>query len=141
MRALASCGVFLLPWHMSTSPDTGIGPLVSRLETLFEERLGLRRGGFETRAARASRMMPRWVGRDLAQVVEARRIADNPKLARMIDVPALHAATERVAAHLRTVDPAERRAKRRLGMLAALMVNLLLLFALVVAVLAWRGFL
>ncbi|APZ54976.1 hypothetical protein [Salipiger abyssi] len=126
---------------MAMMVDPEIGGAVTRLERLFEEKLSLRRGGFETRAARARRALPRALRGDLAKVVEARRMAGHPRLARMIDATAVGAAAERVEAHLKRIDVADRRRGRRLSLLAAVMLNLLLVFALLMGLLLWRGYL
>lgn len=119
--------------------DSELAPRVARLETLFDERLGVRRGPFSLRAERVRRTLPRAVRGDLAQVAAALQIAGNPRLARQVEVERVTRAADRVEAHLRTIDPKERRRGRILGTLGVLMFNLLLLVAGVVAVLIWRG--
>ncbi|WP_417724746.1 hypothetical protein [Salipiger sp.] len=126
---------------MAMVTDQDIAPHVARLETLFEERLALRRGGFEARAAKAARALPRLLRRDLARVVEAQRLSGHPRLARTVDTAEVKLAADRVAQGLKAIDPADRRRGRLLGMLGALMFNLALLFAAVVIVLVWRGYL
>ncbi|MCR8546809.1 hypothetical protein M4578_03135 [Salipiger sp. P9] len=125
---------------MSMIEDQHIGPAVARLERLFEEKLSLRRGGFERRAAQARRILPRGLRNDLAQVLEARRAAGHPKLARMVNGAAVSAAAGRIEAHLKAIDLADRRRGRLLSLLGGVMLNLLLVFAAVMALLLWRGF-
>ena len=76
---------------------------------------------------------------DLAQVVAATRLMGPPKLFRQIDAAALSAASNRVAAHLKTIDRADRRRGLWLGILGAIMANILILTALLIALLRWRG--
>ncbi|MDG1116838.1 MAG: hypothetical protein P8N72_06900 [Flavimaricola sp.] len=63
----------------------------------------------------------------------------NPKLARMVDAEKALGARDRLTAHLMTVDPKERRKDRILGILGGLAFNLLLIGALAVIWLRWRG--
>ncbi|EPX85434.1 hypothetical protein Salmuc_02815 [Salipiger mucosus DSM 16094] len=121
--------------------DPRLSQHVTRLEKLFETRLGLGRGGFEKRAARARRMMPRQLRADLARVTEARHMSGHPRLARQIDMGAVEDAAGRVESHLKTVDAAERRRHILLKRLGTVMFNLLVVGTLLLVVLAWRGFL
>lgn len=111
------------------------------LDRLLAERLGLRAGGLQSRATRARRRLPASVRRDLAEVGRAVHLLGHPRLERQIDMPRLVRAFERAEAHLAAIDPAERRRTAVLRLAAAMMTNLLLVFALFLAVLIWRGFL
>ncbi|WP_353471533.1 hypothetical protein PVT71_09450 [Salipiger sp. H15] len=102
----------------------------ARLMPLFESRLGLGKGGFEARARRAANQLPRWARRDLRALRDAQGMAGHPKLAMRLDMAELDRAEARVARHLETIDVKARRSHRRLGVLAGLMFNLLLLAAL-----------
>ncbi|MBN9888335.1 hypothetical protein [Salipiger abyssi] len=126
---------------MTMMVDPEIGGAVARLERLFEEKLSLRRGALEGRAARARRALPRALRGDLEKVAEARHMAGHPRLARMIDRAAVLAAAGRVELHLKRLDIADRRRGRWLALLAAVMLNLLVVFVLVLGLLAWRGYL
>ena len=119
--------------------DHDIGGAVARLDRLFEDRLRLKRGDFDARAKRARGMLPRRLRRDLAALLEARKVAGHPKLARMLDGASLHAASSRLEAYIKSVDIADRRRGRLLLLLSGIMLNLLIIFALVMAVLLWRG--
>ncbi len=72
-------------------------------------------------------------------MLEARKVAGHPKLARMLDGASLHAASSRLEAYIKSVDIADRRRGRLLLLLSGIMLNLLIIFALVMAVLLWRG--
>ena len=76
--------------------DHDIGGAVARLDRLFEDRLRLKRGDFDARAKRARGMLPRRLRRDLSALLEARKVAGHPKLARMLDGASLHAASSRL---------------------------------------------
>ncbi|MCM2561590.1 hypothetical protein M8756_05220 [Lutimaribacter sp. EGI FJ00015] len=112
----------------------------AHLNTLLEQKLGLRKGGLAARANRAGRDLPAWVRRNLQQLAEAETMASHPKLARMLDGQALEKAYTAAAAHLADIDPRERRKDRLLGLLGGLAFNMLLFAALVLALLRWQGF-
>lgn len=111
----------------------------AHLNALLEQKLGLRKGPLGRRADRAGRRLPGWVRRNLHQIDEARRMADNPRLARMVDAGALERAYASAVEHLKTIDPKERRKDRWLGMASSMAFNLLLLAVLVLALLRWQG--
>ena len=113
---------------------------VGRLDRLFESRLKLTRGDFDARAAKARRRLPHKLRKDLTRILEARRFADHPKLARTLDAPAIRAAAGRLERHLNAVDLADQRKGRILGVLASIMAGIIVVVALVVIVLRWRGF-
>ncbi|MBY6004595.1 hypothetical protein KUV62_11785 [Salipiger bermudensis] len=113
---------------------------VARLDRLFESRLKLTRGDFGARAAKARRRLPHKLRKDLARILEARRFADHPKLARTLDAPSIRAAAGRLERHLQAVDLAAQRRARLLNLLASVMAGILVVVALVVMVLRWRGF-
>ncbi|SDI34184.1 hypothetical protein [Salipiger marinus] len=128
---------------MSSVTEPPVFAETARLQALFDQHLdqhlGLRRGSFASRARAASRHLPRPLRADLAQVVAATRLMGPPKLFRQIDAAALSAASNRVAAHLKTIDRADRRRGLWLGILGAIMANILILTALLIALLRWRG--
>ena len=68
-------------------------------------------------------------------------MAAHPKLALRVDRGRVARAHAEVCAHLRRIDPADRRRGAILGMLGGLAFNLLLLAGLALAFLRWRGIL
>ena len=119
--------------------DRAISDSVDRLKALLEDKLGLRRGDLAQRAAKAGRRLPVAVRRDLEAVSRAVFALQVPRLARQTDREDVLAAAQRAEAHLKGIDARDQRRGRLLGMLGALVFNLLLLFVLVLAVLRWRG--
>jgi hypothetical protein len=111
----------------------------AHLNALLEQKLGLRKGALARRADRAGRRLPAWVRRNLHQIDQAQRMADHPRLARMLDTAALNKAYLAAVEHLNSIDPKERRKDRLLSMASSLAFNLLLLAALLLAVLRWQG--
>lgn len=107
---------------------------------LLDDKLSLRRGPLRTRLRRAGRRLPARIRAQAQIVAEAEALAAHPKLARRIDHTSVSHAFAEVRAHLRAIDPADRRRGALLGMLGGLAFNLLLLTGLVLALLRWRGF-
>ena len=81
----------------------------ARIRALLEARLGLRGATLESQAAKVGRSLPRGVIRDLRAVVRADIAQGHPRLARMVDTAPVALAADRVEAHLKTIDPKERR--------------------------------
>lgn len=113
--------------------------MASELSLLLHQRLGVKGGGLEAKVARAGRRLPARVRRAALEIAEAEKRAENPRLARQVDTRALDRAFAEVAAHLKAVDPAERRKDLILSVLGSIALGLLGLFAAVVAVMVWRG--
>ena len=113
---------------------------VARLEGLLESRFGAARGGLARRVAKVGRRVPRSVRRDLNTVVQAAQIATHPKLGLRIDHARVRAAAERAEAHLKAIDVRQRRIGQVLGILGALVFNLLLVVVILLVLLHWRGF-
>jgi len=109
------------------------------LSELLGERLGVRGRGAETRLARAGRKLPRRGRRAAAEIVQTSRRMAHPRLARLHDPARLDAAFDSLTAHLRRIDPAERRRQAVLSVLAVILVNLMIVGLGVWAVLHWRG--
>ena len=122
------------------SETAEIDARVTRLERLLESRFGLAKGPLALRVARVGRRVPRGVRRDLATVAEVAQMVAHPKLALRVDRAEVLAAADRAERHLAAIDVADRRRGRLLGLLAVVVFNLLLVFALLIAVLRWRGF-
>jgi len=103
------------------------------------EKLDVPGGDLRTVVARAGRLLPRRLRRDARYLVEAQEMAGHPKLAKLLDPARLARADARLRDHVRDRDPDRERVDRRLGWLAGLAFNMILLAALVIAVLYWRG--
>ena len=112
---------------------------LDKIAALMEERLGIRGDGFDEKFARAGRLLPRKLRREGALLVEARALADHPKLGRRVDARRLRKACRVFERYLNRVDGTERRVTRWINWLAGNALNVLIVFALALAVLAWRG--
>ena len=122
---------------MSESSD--ISRLAADIETRLETKFGQRRGSLVKRLRKAGGGLPRRVVRDADTIGQALALDTHPKLRRRIDRGAVQAAHDRIAAHLDTIDPKERRKDFWLSLLGSLALNLLAIVALVVLVVKWRG--
>lgn len=114
--------------------------IAGRVEAKLAEKLGVRGDGLSVKTRRAGRLVPRRVRKDLEQIIEAQQQAGNPKLAVQLDIEALMAAEGRVMAWAKTVDPARRKTDLILSIAGGVALSVLAVFALVVVVLVWRGF-
>lgn len=111
-----------------------------RLANLLEARLGIKGQGLEVKLRRAGRLVPKRIRADAMLVIEAARLEDNPKLARMLDEATIAAAASKVEIWLNSIDPAERRTNRIIGFLSSNALNLMATGTLVIVVLVWRGY-
>ncbi|MCU0907632.1 MAG: hypothetical protein MUF73_09335 [Rhodobacteraceae bacterium] len=115
--------------------------LAAEVAELLETRLGVRGATFEVRVARARRRLPAALRVAAADLVEARRMAAHPRLARRIDGARVARAHAALVAHLTALDRAAARRAAVLDFLATTGFQMLAVAGLVLAVLVWRGFL
>lgn len=112
---------------------------LSDLRALLTERLGVAGRDLRDQVRRAGRRLPRAARRDAEFLARAETMARHPRFARLIDPREVKRAERRLSHRLRAIDPAAERRNRRLNLLAAAGFYLLVTFALVVALLVWRG--
>ena len=112
---------------------------LDKLAALMEERLGVRGDGFEEKFARAGRLLPRKLRREGSLLIEARAMAAHPKLGRRLDQRRLRTAAQALERHLERIDGTQRRITLAINWVAGNAFNLLIVLALTLAVLAWRG--
>ncbi|WP_170134551.1 hypothetical protein [Salipiger aestuarii] len=120
--------------------EQDIGGVIARLEQVFDDKLKLRRGAFDVRAARARKALPRPLRADLEKVMAARRMVGHPRQARLVDGAAVRRSADRIETHLRGLDLTNRRKGAALSLLASLMIDALVVGAVVLGLLLWRGF-
>lgn len=113
----------------------------AEIADLMKERLGIRGKDLTEKLRHTGRMMPKRVKHEATLLVEALVLAENPKLSRMIDHERLAVAHQTCVAFLESVDVADRRKGVMLGILGSLVMALLVVAALVISVLKWRGYL
>lgn len=89
---------------------------------------------------RAGRRLPRQVRAQAAILAAAEKQVGHPKLARQFDCIAVQKAYANVTAHLRTIDVADARKGRILGIAGVIAFNLLLVMVAFILWLWWRGY-
>lgn len=118
---------------------------ISQKTALLSERLTQRLGAsgptLAAQVQKAGRALPRRLRKEAQYVATAEQMAHHPKLRNLIDEQQLNRATRHLATYLKSIDPVERRKTMLLGIAGSVAFSLLATFALLVAVLHWRGFL
>ncbi|WP_099826845.1 hypothetical protein [Oceaniglobus indicus] len=111
------------------------------LAALIGSRLGVGGRGLEAKLRRAGRLLPRRIRREAETVAEAARLSDHPKLAKRLAGGDHDRAYRDCKRFLEKIDGSERVVRMALGLLTVNAFNVLVVGALVIAVLVWRGFL
>ena len=110
------------------------------LADLLRQKLGLRGATLSAKLSKARPVLPRRVQKAGQIVVTAQRDAAHPRLAMMADPGPVEAAYAEITAHLKQIDPLERRKTRLLRWLGGLVFNLIVMAVLLVLWLRWQGF-
>jgi hypothetical protein len=119
--------------------DPSLTRRLAQLRRLLADKAEAGPGSLRAQLARAGRRLPRFVRRDGRFLAEAEAMARDPRLARLIDPRELRRAHARVARHLRGLDLAAARRRRRLDRLALVGFYVFVALGLVLAVALWRG--
>ncbi len=78
-----------------------------KIRALMTERLRIKARSLEAQIHKSGRRLPRRVKRDASFIAKAEVLAQNPKLARMVDHAAVEKAADNVITHLLAIDPTE----------------------------------
>lgn len=113
----------------------------ARLAQLIEDRLDIGGHGLAAKLGRGGRKLPRVVREAGEQLLLAQRMAANPKLARQVDHARIAAACDAAERTLERIDPWERRKTIVVNWLAGNAFNIVVVLALALALVAWRGLL
>ena len=89
---------------------------------------------------RAGRRLPRRQRRDLAYLIETEKIAQNPKLGRMVNDDKVAKAHANLVQYLNALNPREAMWNTVLHITASIALVLIVTFVIVVYVLVQRGF-
>ena len=116
-----------------------LAPQIDEIRSLLETQLRIRCDTLDKQIHRAGRMLPRKIRAEAAFLVQANQLAQNPKLARMINPSRVGQAHQAISTYLRSVDPKERAKTRLLNYAGFIAFNALLLGGVVIAILVWRG--
>ncbi|RYH10558.1 hypothetical protein [Tropicimonas sp. IMCC6043] len=112
----------------------------AELALLWRQQLGVR--GRDTLAAKLKRApgtLPRRLKPEVRYLIEMERLWQNPKLRRQIDPAKVVKAQTALRRFLEAVDPRDRLIGRFIGILAPLMLNILLIFAVFVTWMVMTG--
>ncbi len=107
---------------------------------LLRKKLGVKDKTLIASVRRAKRRLPRKVYKQALVLAEAEQMAEHPKLRMVLDMPRLEKASDEVQGHLNAINLAERRWGWFLSFLGSLALGLIVLAALAVFVLRWRGY-
>jgi hypothetical protein len=114
--------------------------MVDEVREGLQSALQVRGKSLEVQVRRAGRRLPRSIRSDAAYLAQSVGLAQNPKLAKMIDMSRVQRAHAAVLAHLETIDLASERKTAALNMIASIAFALLVTGVLVLFVLVQRGF-
>lgn len=120
--------------------QTAVSQLASQIYDLMGERLRVRGASLRARVKRAGRLLPKSVRRAAGELIAAEDMAENPVLATRLDPDAVRRAYETCKRYLTDVDPKEARSRARYNMAALISAQFLIVVALAVTLLRWRGF-
>lgn len=110
------------------------------LRALIEERLRLKAPTLERALKKAGRLLPKRAQRDGMFIVEVQGLMSHPKLRATVDEAKVAKAHGDLVAHLKTIDPKERRTNNILSTLGSVGFSVLMVLIGLMAVLMWRGF-
>ena len=118
-----------------------IQQMADRVAELMELRLRARGSGLAEKLARGGRALPRRVRAAAGTLAEAAQMAQNPKLLVQIDELRVAAAYDICLHYLGPLGRGARRKGAALDILATMAFSLVVVVALVIGVLVWRGYL
>jgi hypothetical protein len=114
--------------------------MVEEVRAGLADKLRVRGRSLAVQVRKAGRRLPRAVRRDAVYLVQTVGLADNPKLARMIDMARAQAAHRNILQFLQTVDVAAERRGIALQIIASIALAILVTGILLLIVLVQRGF-
>lgn len=111
------------------------------VRVLIEKRLRIKGATLEKALSKSGRLLPKWAHREGRYLAQACQFMGHPKLRLMIDESKVSKAHRTLVAHLKTIDPAERRKTQVLGLLGVISFNLIIVSIALISFLNWRGYL
>lgn len=117
-----------------------IQQMADRVAGLMEERLRVRGTGLAEKLRKGGRLLPRKVRAQAAFLAQSAVLSQNPKLMMQLDQDAVAQAYDVCVKHLGGVNAWERRKGAILGVAATIAASVLVIAALLLVVLRWRGF-
>ena len=117
-----------------------IQALSERVFALLQSKLGARGSTLQKRLAYVRRKLPGRIRRAGDLLVEAQNMSQNPSLAMRLEQDRLSRATAEIERYLNEIDVAAERSRRRYNKMAAIAGQFILVTAIAVSVLVWRGY-
>ena len=114
---------------------------LARIYALFEAQMHIRDRPLGRAVARAGRRLPKAARQAGQRLAAVEPLLDNPKLWLQVDQPRAGKDIALLCAALQAYDRRARRVHALLGWATSNMVNVFILFAILIAVLQWRGLL
>lgn len=102
------------------------------LRRLFELKHGVKSQSLAQALKRVGRRLPRRLRRDGQMLLRLEKMIQNPKLARQADAQEMNRALTAMTTHLESIDVADRRRGRMLGIAGIVAANVLIVAALFV---------
>lgn len=118
-----------------------IQQMAQRVTSLMEERLRIKGSDLHEKLRKGGRLLPRRVRAAAALLADAAERSRNPKLLLQIDEAAVTVAYDVCSKHLSKINASQRRMTGILGVASSVAASLLVVSALVVGLLYWRGYL
>ena len=118
-----------------------IDQLAGRVHDLLGEKLGVRGRTLEARFKKAGRMVPRRARKTIPTLIEAERMAVDPKLLVRIDPDVVSRAYDVAVRELGEIDAGAEKSRKRLNLLAIVAFQVLVIGGIFIAIMRWRGFL
>ncbi len=112
---------------------------IDALRQQLREVHGIRGRTLHQALRRSKLFLPRHVRKEGLRLAEIEPLLGHPKLERMVDFDAARATHQAVARHLKSVDVADLRRGRLLGIAGAIAVNVIVVAVLFVVWLRWTG--
>jgi hypothetical protein len=124
---------------MAKMSAASIQQMADRVSVLIEEKLGARGPGLADRTRRAGRRLPGKVRAAALRLAEAATMAQNPKLLLQLDEQKVAADYDTCVRHLSAISVGDRWIGRIVNFGASTVITVLIVLALVVAFVYWRG--
>ncbi|SEK50637.1 hypothetical protein SAMN05421666_1187 [Roseovarius nanhaiticus] len=112
---------------------------IDALSQKLRSRVGARGRSLEAQLRRAGRALPKAARQGGSRLVKLEKMMAHPRLRRLVRAEDVAAALGAVSAPLDQIDVKERRKDRALRLAGSTVGNLLILGALIVILLRWRG--
>lgn len=118
-----------------------IGEMAAEVAGLMQDRLRIGGEGLAAKLRRGAKLLPRDIRRQAEYLAQAERMAGAPKLFHQLDQARIDQAHAACVAHLYPIGRAERRWSVFMSIVVRLAFAIIAVFALLVSVLVWRGYL